>query len=100
MLTLLVAKNPGSKVKVQQMLRTADGKKALDPKTGKGRVVDQVVIENGMTKTYEATSLSASYVEQHRRESRILDSGGTYIRDRETRELVPVRGLSELKRLP
>jgi len=94
----LRSQNPNAKVQTQRALRTEDGKLAKDPVTGKGRVVDQAVIKDGRASTVETTSQTANKTEQLRREDRILEDGGTFIRDKETRELVPVNGRSELIR--
>jgi hypothetical protein len=41
-----------------------------------------------------------SKVEQLQKEDRIRNAGGTYIRDKETRQLVPVQDVSEVRRQP
>ena len=74
------------------------GKKAIDPVTKTGRVVDHVVIKDGKACIYETTRLGASKDAQLAKEQRILDNGGNYIRGKETRELVPVNGRSEIIR--
>ena len=94
----LRSENPGAKVQNQQYLRTADGKIAKDPVAGKGRRVDHAVIKDGKSQTYETTSPNASKRDQLDKEGRIRDAGGTFVRDRDTRELVPVCGLSEVRR--
>ena len=94
----LAAANPNAKVQGQRALRTADGKKAVDPVTGKGRVVDHAVIKDGKASTYETTSMGADKTGQMAKEQRILDNGGTFVRDKDTRELVPVNGRSEIIR--
>jgi RHS repeat-associated protein len=95
----LAAANPAGKVQSQRALRTADGKRAIDPVTGKGRVVDHAVISGGKAETFETTSMTADKTAQLAREQRILDSGGTFIRDKDTRELVPVTGPSKVVRV-
>lgn len=94
----LKAAHPGAKVQSERYLRTADGKIAKDPVTKEGRRVDQAVIENGKATTYETTSMTAEKGAQMEKEGRILENGGTFIRDKETRELVPVCGPSIIKR--
>lgn len=71
-----------------------------DPDTGERRRVDTAVIENGRAQTYEVTSPLANKTDQLDKERRILKSGGTYIRDRSTGDLVPVSGVSDVVRLP
>lgn len=66
--------------------------------TGEGRRVDHAVIQDGKARTVETTSMTADKTSQLGKEQRILDSGGNNIRDRETRELVPVQGQCELRR--
>ena len=94
----LAEANPGSKVQGQRMLRTSDGKKAIDPVTKEGRVVDHAVIKDGQATTYETTSMTADKGAQMAKEGRIIDAGGSYIRDKETRQLVPVAGPSTVVR--
>ncbi|MFC3813328.1 RHS repeat domain-containing protein [Lacihabitans lacunae] len=91
----LVKNNPGSSVQNQQYLRTPDGKIAKDPITGEGRRIDHVVIENGKAKdVVETTSKTANKIKQFDKEERIRDNGGTFVRDRITRELVNIKEIS------
>lgn len=94
----LKAENPGAKIQNQQYLRNASGKIAKDPLTGQGRRVDHAVIEGGQAGTVETTSLGADKTAQAAKEQRILSNGGTFVRDRDTRQLVPVKGPCELRR--
>jgi RHS repeat-associated protein len=94
----LRSQNPDARVQTQRDLRTADGKRAIDPVTGEGRRVDQAVIQDGRATTFETTSTTANKTRQLDKEGRILDEGGTFIRDKDTRELVPVNGRSEVIR--
>lgn len=94
----LKAENPGAKIQNQQYLRDATGKIAKDPLTGQGRRVDHAVIEGGQASTVETTSLGADKAAQAAKEQRILSNGGTFVRDRDTRELVPVKGQCQLRR--
>jgi RHS repeat-associated protein len=96
----LKAENPGSKIQNQQYLRDSSGKIAKDPVSGEGRRVDHAVIQDGSAKTVETTSMTADKAAQSAKEQRILDNGGTYVRDRDTREVVPVQGPCELRRCP
>jgi len=96
----LAAENPGKVVQQERTLRDAAGNKVLDPVTGEGRRVDHAVIdqEAGTAKAYETTGDSVDKRLQQKKEERIRDAGGTYIRDKETRKLIPVEGVSEVRR--
>jgi RHS repeat-associated protein len=93
---------PGQPVQRERMLRDADGKKVIDPVTGEGRRVDHAVIdrEANTAKTFETTGTNVDKRLQLQKEERIRQQGGTYIRDKETRQLVPVEGTSEVRRQP
>lgn len=58
------------------------------------------LIENGQAQTYEVTSMTADKRLQVAKEDRILDAGGTFVRDRATGDLVPVSGPSRIRQLP
>lgn len=58
------------------------------------------VIENGQAKIYEITSLTTNKKQQLEKEINIRREGGAFIRDRETKKLVPTIGLSKTVRLP
>jgi RHS repeat-associated protein len=90
--------NPNARVQNEQYLRNSNGDIVRDS-SGSGRRVDHAVIENGRAKTYETTSETASKADQIAKESEIRDLGGTYIRDRDTKELVPVEKISEVVRV-
>jgi hypothetical protein len=96
----LAAENPGKAVQGERTLRDADGNKVLDPVTGEGRRIDHAVIdrEAGSAKAYETTGDSVDKRLQQKKEERIRDAGGTYIRDKETGDLIPVEGVSEVRR--
>jgi hypothetical protein len=96
----LKAKYPGAKVQNQECLRDADGRIVKDPLTKEARRVDDAVIEDGKAKTFETTSMDANKSGQLAKEQRVLNNWGTYVRDRETGELVPVQGVSEVVRRP
>lgn len=101
--TIAALKNEHPKAKIQNesTLRTADGKIAKDPLTGKGRRIDHAVIEDGkVVKTVETTSQKADKISQSAKESRILNSGGKYVRERDSKELLEVPTLSEIIRHP
>jgi RHS repeat-associated protein len=94
----LKAEFPGAKIQNEQYLRDKTGKIAKDPVTREGRRVDHAVIQDGKAKTVETTSMNADKSAQSAKEQRIRDNGGTYIRDRDTRKLVPVEDTCELRR--
>ena len=94
------AKRPNATVQCQCYLRDAQGKSVKDPLTGERRRVDTAVIENGQAQTFEVTSPTADKTLQVAKEQRILDAGGSYIRDRSTGNLVPVSGLSQPVLIP
>ena len=85
----LEAEFPDASVQPEQLLRTADGKKAIDPLTGTGRRVDHVVIQRGVAiDSVEVTGLKVNKAAQVAKEGRIRAAGGTFVRDRTTGELV------------
>ena len=78
-------------VQRERMLRTADGKKAIDPLTGEGRRIDHAVIQSGEARyLVETTSKTADKAAQLAKEARIRANGGTFIRDKVTRELIDI----------
>ena len=70
--------------------------------TKEGRRVDHAVIDRkaNTAKTYETTGPNVNKKAQIDKEQRIRDVGGTYIRDKETKALVPVQGNSKVIRQP
>jgi hypothetical protein len=62
------------------------------------RRVDHAVIKDGKAQTHETTSMTADKTGQLAKEQRIIDSGGSYVRARDTKQLVPVCGVSDVKR--
>jgi hypothetical protein len=83
--------NPDAKVQKERYLRDKNGKIVKDPLTGEGRRIDIVVIENDDVKeVIEVTSETADKAEQIAKEKRIRKKGGTFIRDKETRELIDI----------
>lgn len=89
------AQHPNETILCQCYLRNAPGQSAKDPLTGERRRVDTAVIQDGRAQTYEVTSSTADKTLQAAKEQRILDAGGTYIRNRSTGDLVPVNGMSQ-----
>lgn len=96
----LADENPGKAIQHERTLRDANGNKVLDPVTGEGRRVDHVVIDRdaNTAKTYETTGENVDKRLQQEKEERIIKTGGIYVRDRETGKLVPVEGVSEVRR--
>jgi len=92
--------HPDASVQSERTLRTADGKKAVDPLTGTGRRIDNVVIQDGKAvKSAETTSMTADKAAQIAKENRIRESGGTFVRDKETGKLVDLKDVpTELDR--
>jgi hypothetical protein len=87
----LKAANANASIQRERYLRTADGKKAVDPLTGEGRRIDFAVVEEGVaTELVETTSLTANKAEQIAKEARIGATGGTFIRDQSTKVLIDV----------
>jgi hypothetical protein len=96
----LAAENPGKVIQHERALRDASGNKVLDAVTGEGRRVDHAVIDRdaNAAKTYETTGSEVDKRLQLQKEDRIRKAGGTYIRDKETGKLIPVQGVSEVRR--
>ena len=87
----MTAQFPKASIQGQQYLRYADGKIAKDPITQTGRRLDFVAVKDGTAQQVrEVTSRTADKTAQTQKENRILSSGGQYIRDRTTRQLVSV----------
>jgi hypothetical protein len=96
----LAAENPGKVVQQERTLRDAEGNKVVDPATGEHRRVDHAVIDRdaGTAKTYETTGEGVDKRLQIGKEKRIREQGGTFIRDKETGNLMPTEGVSEVRR--
>lgn len=78
-------------VQWESYLRTADGRRAVDPDTGEARRIDHAVIQDGKAlHLVETTSRTAKKTEQVAKELRIRDAGPVYIRDRKTGKLIDV----------
>lgn len=93
---------PDASVQREQYLRTSDGKIAKDPLTGEGRRVDHVVVEDGqVVDSVETTSMTSDKADQIAKENRIRAAGGTYIRDRDTGDLLDMSNVpTRLERKP
>jgi len=88
----LSMKYPGANIQNEVYLRTADGKRAIDPLSSEARRIDFVVTQNGkILDSVEATSVSAKKASQIAKEMRIRQSGGHFIRDRDTGQLLDIR---------
>jgi RHS repeat-associated protein len=99
----LKQEHPDASVQRERYLRDAEGRVVRDPKTGEGRRIDHVVIkEKKVIRSVETTSLTADKAEQTAKEGRVREAGGTFVRDKETREIVPVpeEVTTEVKRRP
>jgi len=90
---------PGASVQDELFLRDKDGNIAVNPKTGKSRRLDHVVIENGQVlDVVETTSLTAEKKNQINHEIKVREGGGEFIRDRRTGELLEVTSVSRIER--
>ena len=68
--------------------------------TGEARRVDFVVKgKDGKGTAVEVTSKTAPKTDQLRKEGRIRNQGGTYVRDPKTKELIEVSNISRVIRL-
>ncbi len=98
----LVKENPSKLVQGQRTLVDANGKKVVDPITGEGRRVDHAVIDPGTNtaKTFETTGPAVDKRLQLQKEQRIREQGGTFVKDKTTKQPVPVEDVSEVRRKP
>lgn len=92
--------NPGARIQNQSLLRNSAGQVVRDPRTGEARRLDHAVMQNGKARAVETTSLTAPKASQLAKEERIRDAGGGHIRDRQTGQICPVGGISEVRRCP
>lgn len=71
----------GYKIESERLLRDSNGKKAIDPETGTGRMVDFVVDKDGnIVDSIEVTSKTADKTAQIAKEIRIRENGGNYVK--------------------
>ena len=99
--TELAQQYPNGSVQDQQYLRDKNGNIAIDPNTGTARRLDHVVIVGGLVvDVVETTSLTASKNAQMQHEVETRNAGGTYIRDRNTGQLIEVSSVSRIIRRP
>ncbi|WP_241496039.1 RHS repeat-associated core domain-containing protein [Pseudomonas putida] len=97
----LTSAHPNATIQCECYLRDSAGNSVYDTDvTNTRRRIDTVVIEDGKAHTYEITSLTADKRSQSQKERRIIENGGTYIRDRKTKNLVPITGPSIIIREP
>ena len=79
----------GYHIERECFLRDETGKITVDPNTGESRRIDFEIIKDGeVVKSVEVTSETADKTAQLAKEERIRDTGGNYIEDRRTGELV------------
>ncbi len=79
----------GYHIERECFLRDETGKITVDPNTGESRRIDFEIIKDGeIVKSVEVTSETAEKTAQLAKEERIRDTGGNYIEDRRTGELV------------
>jgi hypothetical protein len=91
----------GYKIEREQYLRDKDGNIVKDPETGEARRIDFVISKDGqVVKTIEVTSVMAPKDAQIAKEFRIRDSGGNFIKDRDTGQLyeIPIKTQTEVRR--
>lgn len=82
-------KEDGYTIESQCPIRDQTGGIAIDPKTGESRRLDFVVIKNReIVESIEVTSETADKTAQLAKEQRIRDTGGNFVKDRETGDLV------------
>ena len=97
----LTQQYPGASVQDEQYLRDSLGNIAIDPRTGTARRLDHVVIHNGrVIDVEETTSMTAVKETQLRHEANTRNNGGTFVRDRNTGQLVQVNQISRIERRP
>ncbi|QTA83793.1 Uncharacterized protein dnl_62090 [Desulfonema limicola] len=81
----------GYKIEREQYLRDKDGNIVKDPETGEARRIDFTVSKDGqVVKSIEVTSETAPKDAQMAKEYRIRDSGGNFIKDRDTGQLAEI----------
>jgi trimeric autotransporter adhesin len=87
----LEAQYPGASIQNEVYLRSANGGRAIDPLTGEARRIDSVVIQDGQVlDSVEVTSMNANKAAQIAKEMRIRQSGGAFVRDRGTGNLIDI----------
>ncbi|MBK6496874.1 MAG: RHS repeat-associated core domain-containing protein [Saprospiraceae bacterium] len=85
---------PDAQIQNQRYLRTSDGKIAKDPLTDTGRRIDHVVVKDGKAiDAVETTSLNANKKSQIEKENRIRESGGYFVRNKGTRDLIDISNI-------
>lgn len=72
--------NQGYIIKSEIYLRDSNGKKTIDLITGTGRRIDFAVVHDDVIKLVEVTSKTAYKKTQQKKEQRIRENGGTFIK--------------------
>ena len=82
----------GYKIIREALLRDENGQPVKDPEPPhRARRIDFVVVKDGkVVDSIEVTSKTAPKEEQSAKEERIRESGGNYIKDPDTGELIPI----------
>lgn len=81
----------GYKVEREQYLRDKEGNIVKDSETGEARRIDFIVSKDEkVVKSIEVTSEIASKDAQIAKEDRIRDTGGDFIKDRDTGQLIEI----------
>jgi RHS repeat-associated protein len=95
----LEGKFGNTNVLTERMLLNSKGEKVLDPLTGTGRRIDNVVLDNDRAARFsvEVTSRRQAEIQAKRyqinKELRIRAAGGTFVRDPYTRQLIDISGI-------
>lgn len=86
--------NPNASIQTERYLRDANGKSVKDPLSGERRRIDIAVVKDkNVTDLVEVTSPNANKKAQMLKEARVREAGGTYIRDKKTKELYDVKNV-------
>src|SRR5262249_25123306 len=90
----LQKKYPAAVVQRERYLRLENGERAVDSLTGEARRVDFAIIKKAKEIDMDKPkSTTANKAAQIAKENRIREAGGTFIRDRATRELIDISGV-------
>jgi RHS repeat-associated protein len=90
----LAKENPGASVQRERYLRDSEGNRLVDPLTNEARRVDMAVVKDKkVLDMVEVTSKTAPKADQFAKEERIRELGDVFIRDRQTKELLPVNDI-------
>ena len=87
------ARYPNASIQNERNLYNHNGARAIDRVTGTGRRLDCCAVENGrVLEVREVTSPTANKTVQTQKEERIIQNGGTFIRDQQTGRLIDITG--------